>query len=123
MIECLLRASEGTYKARSQVNLYMGSLYMLQSFLRRLNRSVHVAYERMDFVQQGSKATCLPWSWRQTICARIMLAIPAASTGAVKIDLFPPAPHHSVVGATPNFSQPFLRLGFIFTNFLHNFVH
>lgn len=115
MIECLLRASEGTYKPRSQVNLYMGSLYMLQTLLRRFNRYVHVAFRRMHFVHQGSKATCLPYSWRQTICARIMLAIPAASTGAVKSDLFPPAPHRSVVGTTPNFSQPFLRLG----NFPH----
>ena len=105
MIECLLRGSEGTATLRSQASLDMGSLYMLQSLLRRLNRSVHVAYERMDYVQAGGMLRRVPLE----AIANHMRRHDAGDTGRVdgrdKKRPFPPPPHRSDRGTSHNFSQ------------------
>lgn len=105
MNQCLLRGSEGTATLRLQVSLDMGSLYMLQSLLRRLNRCVHVAYERMDFVQAGGMLRRVPWE----AIANHMRRHDTRNTGRVdgrdKKRPFPPPPHRSDTGVPHNFSQ------------------
>jgi hypothetical protein len=104
MNQCILRGSEGTATLRSQASLDMGSLYMLQSLLRRLNRSVHVSYERMDSVQAGGMLRRVPLE----ATANHMRRHDARDTGRVdgrdKKRPFPPPPHRSDTGVTHNFS-------------------
>jgi len=111
MKQCLLRGSEGAATLRSKASLDMGSLYMLQSLLRRLNQCVHVAYERMDYVQAGACNDVCPGSEGQTYMRRRDARNNGRVYGRGKNDAFPPPPHRSDTGVIPNFSQPFLWLG------------
>jgi hypothetical protein len=105
MIECTAKASRSIHTPRSQVSLDMGSLYMLQSLLRRLNQSVHVAYERMDCVQAGGMLRRVALEAN----AKHMRRHDTRNTGRVdgrdKKRPFPPPPHRSDRGTSHNFSQ------------------
>lgn len=104
MNQCLLRGSEGTATLRSQASLDMGSLYMLQSLLRRLNQCVHVAYERMDSVQAGGMLRRVPWKAGPTYMRQHDTRNTGRVDGRDKKRPFPPPPHRSDRGTSHNFS-------------------
>ena len=107
MIGCRFRGMQGTYKPRSRADLGTGSHSGLQSLVGRLNPHVQIPDERMGSVQAGGIAACAPWTGLLSICASATCTIPAALTGAVKNDPFPPPPHGSDRGSTPKFSPLF----------------
>ena len=110
MIEGTAKASRSIHTPRSQASLDMGSLYMLQSLLRRFNRSVHVSYERMDSVQAGGMLRRVPLEAN----AKHMRRHDTRNTGRVdgrdKKRPFPPPPHRSDRGTPHNFSSEFSEL-------------
>lgn len=107
MIGYRFRGMRDTYKPRSRADIGTGSHSGLQSLVGRLNQPVQIPDERMDSVQAGGIAACTPWTRPLSICASVTRTIPAALTGAVKNDPFPPPPHGSDRGVPPKFSPLF----------------
>jgi hypothetical protein len=104
------QAIGGTYKARSQAGWYMGSIAGIQSLVGRLIGSVHIAYERMGFVQPGGMLRRVPWEATETYMRQRYLRDNAGVDGRDKKRPFPPPPHRSDTGVTPNFSSEFSEL-------------
>ena len=84
------------------MNWYMGSHPAIQFVVGRLNRSVQIADERMDFVQAMEKGCLQPGSLGLTICASMRPGDPRPVTRLDR-DPFPPTPYGSVRGFPPNF--------------------
>ena len=106
MIEGTAKAPRSIHTPRSQAGLDMGSLYTLQSLLRRLNRSVHVAYERMDYVQAEGMLRRVPLEATANHMRRHDARDTGRVDGRVKKRPFPPPPHRSDAGVPHNFSPP-----------------
>jgi hypothetical protein len=99
------QAIGGTYKARSQAGWHMGSIACIQSLVGRLIGFVHIAYERMGFVQPGGMLRRVPLEAGANHMRQRYLRDNAGVDGRDKKRPFPPPPHRSVAGTSPNFSQ------------------
>jgi hypothetical protein len=104
------QAIGGTYKARSQAGWHMGSTDAFQSLVGRLIGSVHIAYERMGFVQPGGMLRRVPLEAGANHMRQRYLRDNAGVDGRDKKRPFPPPPHRSVAGTSHNFSSEFSEL-------------
>jgi len=98
------QAIGGTYKARSQAGWHMGSTDAFQSLVGRLIGSVHIAYERMGFVQPGGMLRRVPWEATATYMRQRYARNTGRVDGRGKKRPFPPPPHRSDTGVPHNFS-------------------
>ena len=88
----------------------MGSIDAFQSLVGRLIGFVHIAYERMDFVQPGRMLRRVPLEAGANHMRQRYLRDNAGVDGRDKKRPFPPPPHRSVTGTSPNFSSEFSEL-------------
>lgn len=107
MTEGISKAPRSIHTERSQVGWYMGSIDALQSLVGRLIGFVHIAYERMGFVQPGGMLRRVPLEAAANHMRQRDLRDNAPVDARVENDPFPPPPHRSDTGATPNFSSTF----------------
>jgi len=105
MTEGTAKAPRSIHTARSQAGWHMGSITCIQSLVGRLIGSVHIAYERMDFVQAGGMLRRVPLEAGANHMRQRYLRDNAGVDGRDKKRPFPPPPHRSVTGTSPNFSQ------------------
>jgi hypothetical protein len=110
MIEGTAKASRSIHTARSQAGWYMGSITCFQSLVGRLIGSVQIAYERMGFVQPGGMLRRVPWEATATYMRQRYARNTGRVDGRDKKRPFPPPPHRSDTGVTPNFSSEFSEL-------------
>jgi len=107
MTEGTAKAPRSIHTARSQAGWHMGSIACIQSLVGRLIGFVHIAYERMGFVQPGGMLRRVPLE----AGANHMRRHDARDTGRVdgrdKKRPFPPPPHRSDRGTSHNFSSTF----------------
>ena len=110
MTEGTAKAPRSIHTARSQAGWHMGSITCIQSLVGRLIGSVHIAYERMGFVQPGGMLRRVPLEAGANHMRQRYLRDNAPVDGRDKKRPFPPPPHRSDRGTSHNFSQPFLGL-------------
>lgn len=110
MTEGTAKAPRSIHTARSQAGWHMGSIACIQALVGRLIVFVHNAYERMDFVQAGGMLRRVPWEAGANHMRQRYLRDNAPVDGRDKKRPFPPPPHRSVAGTSPNFSQHFAEL-------------
>ena len=105
MTEGTAKAPRSIHTARSQAGWHMGSITCIQSLVGRLIGSVHIAYERMDFVQAGGMLRRVPLEAGANHMRQRYLRDNAGVDGRDKKRPFPPPPHRSDRGTSHNFSQ------------------
>ena len=111
MTEGTAKAPRSIHTARSQAGWYMGSIACFQSLVGRLIGSVQIAYERMGFVQPGGMLRRVPLEAGANHMRQRYLRDNAGVDGRDKKRPFPPPPHRSDTGVTPNFSSIFFLKG------------
>ena len=111
MTEGISKAPRSIHTPRSQVGWYMGSMMLFQSLVGRLIGAVHIAYERMGFVQPEGMLRRVPLEAGPTYMRQRDARNTGRVDGRVEKRPFPPPPHRSDAGAIPNFSQPFPGMG------------
>lgn len=105
MIEGTAKASRSIHTARSQAGWYMGSIAYFQSLVGRLIDSVQASNERMGFVQPGGMLRRVPLEAIAKHMRRHDTRNTGRVDGRVEKRPFPPPPHRSDRGTSPNFSQ------------------
>lgn len=110
MTEGTGKAPRSIHTARSQAGWHMGSITCIQSLVGRLIGSVHIAYERMGFVQPRGMLRRVPLEAGANHMRQRYLRDNAGVDGRDKNDTFPPPPHRSDTGVTHNFSSEFSEL-------------
>ena len=110
MTEGTAKAPRSIHTARSQAGWHMGSITGIQSLVGRLIGFVHIAYERMGFVQAGGKLRRVPLEAASNHMRQRYLRDNARVDRRVEKRPFPPPPHRSVTGTSHNFSSEFSEL-------------
>ena len=104
------KAPRSIHTERSQAGWYMGSIACIQSLVGRLIDSVQSSNERMGFVQPQGMQRRVPLEAIANHMRQRDLRDNAPVDARGKNDPFPPPPHRSDAGATPNFSPLFQAL-------------
>jgi len=111
MTEGTAKAPRSIHTARSRAGWNMGSIACIQSLVGRLIDSVQTSNERMGFVQPGGMLRRVPLEAGANHMRQRYLRDNAGVDGRDKKRPFPPPPHRSDTGVTPNFSSIFFLKG------------
>ena len=111
MTEGTAKAPRSIHTARSRAGWNMGSIACIQSLVGRLIDSVQTSNERMGFVQPGGMLRRVPWEATATYMRQRYARNTGRVDGRGKKRPFPPPPHRSDTGVTPNFSSIFFLKG------------